>query len=118
MGTALEEGVSEETVEDMAEEAEAEPTPPMQLPLEGFGESISTTPGGDRPTTAVITLRGGKMPVEGEFKKGDVVELYVRAKVAEVHFVDSHDNFGEVTGTERKHVAKPIAVRRFASSED
>jgi hypothetical protein len=109
----------DQTVEGMAEgEEEVEPTPPMQIPLEGFNETISTVPGGDRPQTASISLRGGKLTVEGEFKKGDVIELYVRAKVAEVHFVDTQDKFGEVVGTERKHVAKPIAVRRLTASEE
>ena len=117
MGTALDEGVSEETVEDLAAQ-EPEEISPMQLPLEGFVPSISATPGGDRPTTASITIRGGKLAVTGQFSKGDVIELYVRAKIAEVHFVDTVDNFGEVTGTERKHIAKPIGVRRFAGRDD
>lgn len=104
-------------VEDMDPEDVQEPTPPMQIPIEGFGATISTTPGGDRPQSSSIALRGGKLPINGEFKKGDVIEFYVRARVAEVNFVDTVDKFGEVTGTERKHVAKPVAVTRLASAE-
>jgi hypothetical protein len=106
----------ETTVEEMAEQEEE--LLPMQVPLEGFSDSISVTVGGERPQTSAIALRGGRLPVEGEFKKGDVVELYVRCRVAEIHFVDVIDKYGEVTGTERKHIAKPIAVRRFAASEE
>jgi hypothetical protein len=123
MSSAMEEQVAAEqaefegeTVEQIAETDE--PTPPMQIPLEGFAEAISNVPGGDRAKSASLTLRGGKLAVSGEFKKGDVVELYVRARVAEVHFVDSHDPFGEIVGTERKHVARLIAVQRLAASEE
>jgi hypothetical protein len=110
------EGKTDETVEDMAE-TQPEPTPPMQIPIEGLSDGITATPGGDRPKTASVTLRGGKLNVSGEFKKGDMVELYVRCRIAEVHFVDTVDAFGEITGTERKHVAKPVAVQRLAASE-
>lgn len=129
MGAGLEEQVRQEqeaheaqqgerTVEDMAEDApEKERVAPMQVPLEGFGPTVTVQVGGDRPQTATIALRGGKLPVSGEFKKGDVIEFYVRARVSEVHFVDTVDKFGEVTGTERKHIAKPVAVTRMAAQE-
>ena len=103
----------ETTVEEMAEQ---EPEVlPMQIPLEGFTESITVTVGGAKPQSSAVALRGGKLPVEGEFQKGDEIELYVRARIAEIHFVDC-DDYGEVTGTERRHIAKPIAVRRFSAS--
>jgi hypothetical protein len=108
----------ETTVEALADGEEIEETPPLQSPLEGFAESITMTPGGDKAKSSSITMRGGKLPVSGEYKKGDVVELYVRCRVAEIHFVDTVDKFGEVTGTERKHVAKPIAVRRLSVTEE
>lgn len=104
-----------ETVDDLAEHEEE--VPPMQIPLEGFAESVTMTPGGARAQTASVSLRGGKLAVSGEFKKGDVVELYVRCRVADIQFPDTHDKYGEVIGCERKHVLKPIAVRRLAASE-
>jgi hypothetical protein len=106
----------ETTVEEMAEQEEE--LLPMQVPLEGFTDSITVTVGGARPQTSAVALRGGKLPVEGEFKKGDEIELYVRARIAEIHFVDTVDKYGEVTGTERRHIAKPVAVRRFSASEE
>ena len=125
--SALEDQVQQEqadyeegkTVEDLAEEPQPEePTPPMQVPLEGFGDTITTTPGGDRPKSSSVALRGGKLSVEGEFKKGDLVELYVQARIGTVAFVDTHDKYGTVTGTERQHIAVPVAVKRLASSEE
>jgi hypothetical protein len=106
----------ETTVENLAEQEQE--VLPMQVPLEGFTESITVTVGGARPQSSVVALRGGKLPVEGEFRKGDEIELYVRARVAEIHFVDTHDQYGEVTGTERRHIAKPVAVRRLSASEE
>jgi len=108
----------DQTVESLAEQPQEEEVLPMQIPLEGFTDSITVQVGGARPQSSVVALRGGKLPVEGEFKKGDEIELYVRARIAEVHFVDTTDQYGEVTGTERKHIAKPVAVRRLAASED
>jgi hypothetical protein len=123
MSDTMEEQVAREqdefegkTVEEMAEEEQE--LLPMQIPLEGFTDSITTTVGGARPQTSAVALRGGKLAVEGEFKKGDEIELYVRARVAEIHFVDTIDQYGEVTGTERRHIAKPVAVRRFAGEEE
>lgn len=113
------EAAGDSTVEEMAEQPqEEERVAPMQVPLEGFGPTVTVQVGGDRPQTATIALRGGKLPVSGEFKKGDVIEFYVRARVSEVHFVDTVDKFGEVTGTERKHIAKPVAVTRMAAQEE
>lgn len=104
-----------ETVDELAEKDE--PMPPMQIPLEGLSDGISVVIGGDRPQTSSITLRGGKLHVSGEFKKGDVIELYVRAKIGDVGLRDTHDKFGVVVGTDRYHVARPLAVRRLSASE-
>lgn len=108
-------GDGETNVEKLAEKEE--PTPPMQIPLEGFAETITMTPGGDKAKSSSISLRGGKLAVSGQFNKGDVVEFYVRARIGAVTFEDTHDKYGEVIATERKHTAKPIAVRRLASTE-
>ncbi len=105
-------------IEDMSPEEVAEPTPPMQIPLEGTIRQLSIIVGGDRPQTAEVKLRGGSQPLEGEFKKGDVIELFVRARVSELHFVDLVDKYGEVTGTVRRHIVKPISVRRLSSVEE
>lgn len=103
------------TVEDLAEEPEQ--IPPMQIPLEGFGDSITSSPGGLRPTSSSVVLRGGKLPVEGEFKKGTEVELLVRCRVADVSYPDTHDEYGQPISCERRHTLKLMAVRRL-SSED
>lgn len=111
------EGRSIEEIADDPESTVEEPIPPMQIPLEGLGSTITATPGGLRPSTSSVVLRGGKLAVEGEFKKGDVVELYVRCRVGDVSYPDTHDKYGEAISCERKHVLRPIAVRRLAASE-
>jgi hypothetical protein len=51
--------------------------------------------------------------VEGEFKKGETVELRVIARVDEIDLVDMHDEYGTVKMTKRIHKAKPISVERL-----
>ena len=121
--SALEDQVQQEqadfdagkTVEDLADEPEQ--IPPMQIPLEGLGTTITSTPGGLRPTSSTVVLRGGKLPVEGEYKKGDEVELLVRCRVADVSYPDTHDEYGQPVSCERRHTLKLMAVRRLASED-
>jgi len=96
-----------QSIEDVAEEREPEP------PLEGDWQ-LSLIAGGEAPTSASIHLRGGSMPLEGAFEKGQHVRLIVECVVAEVHFIDKADKWGNVVSTERKHVAKRAWVRRAA----
>ena len=107
----------ETTVEEMAEQSRRNSCR-CRFRSKASRTSITATVGGAKPQTSAVALRGGKLPVEGEYRKGDEIELYVRARIAEIHFVDRVDDYGEVTGTERRHIAKPIAVRRFSASEE
>ena len=95
-----------QSVEDLAAQA------PEQPPLSGDLQQLSLMAGGEAPDSATIHLRGGALPLEGEFEKGQRVRLVVETVIGEVHFVDKHDKFGNVIGTERKHVAKRAWVRR------
>lgn len=97
------------------EEAD-EQAPPVIPPLviEGDGQ-LTLSVGGEKPTMATIKLRGGKIEVpSGDLDKGQVVDLVVKAQVAEVHFADTRDGqTGEVTSTDRRHILKPISVERI-----
>lgn len=92
--------------------AEPKPTPPMQIPLPGDWETIGDAFGGRAPDTSEIRLLGGKMPIEGSFEKGTVLDLYVRVKVTGVLGQDTVDAFGQEESTIRRHMARIIAVRR------
>lgn len=103
----------DKSIEDMADEVpEPKPTPPMQIPIEGMNEGIGASFGGARPTVSEIRLLGGKMPLEGSFQKGDEFELIVRVKVNGVLGQDVLDDWGKVTRTVRRHMARMISVRR------
>lgn len=110
------EGTGDGTIEDAAN---GEPNSPkiMQEPLPGTGQQLSLLAGGDEPESAEVKMRGGSLVVEGQFDKGEVVNLMIKVRIAEVHFVDQIDNFGNVTGTVRRHIAKMQAVTRVGSAE-
>lgn len=86
--------------------------PEGQLPLAGEQLELSLDAGGALPQSASIRLRGGSLALEGQFAKGDVGHVWVEFRVAEVHLVDRIDAHGDVTGTERRHVARMTRVQR------
>jgi hypothetical protein len=77
------------------------PVKPMQLPLPGTFEGISTNPGGSAPTVSEARLLGGSLPIEGEFEGEEFVHLLVTAKVNEVGFVYTTDDWGNTTVVKR-----------------
>lgn len=85
----------------------------QQEPIPGFAEAMSLDAGGEAVTKSSIKLVGGALPLEGQFSKGDVVRLQLEIRVGEVSFVDTVDVNQNVTGTERKHVARVTSVRRM-----
>lgn len=115
-----EDAVEEEEVEPTStdndpEDAAPKPTPPMQIPLPGdFGSTITTEFGGRDPDTSEIRLLGGKMPIEGSFAKGTIIDLHVRVKVTGVLGQDTTDDFGETQHTTRRHLAHMISVKRLS----
>jgi hypothetical protein len=98
---------------DAQEQAEPKPTPPMQIPLPGTWEGIGTEFGGRQPDTSEIRLLGGKMPIEGSFAKGTILDLHVRVKVTGVLGQDTVDAFGQEESTVRRHHARMISVKRL-----
>lgn len=101
------------SIDEMAESGEDEtPVAPMQIPIPGSIESISSSFGGQKPTSSEMRLLGGKMPIEGQFSKGDTVLLLVEAKVTAVEGVDFTDDWGTIERTARRHKARMISVRR------
>jgi hypothetical protein len=83
------------------------------LAIHGKGQ-LSLTVGGATPDKSEVKLRGGSIEMpQGQFKKGEIVNLMVKVQVAEVHLVDKIDNStGEITGTVRRHVAKIKGVEQ------
>jgi hypothetical protein len=84
------------------------------LAIAGGGQ-LNLTVGGEKPDKSTVKLRGGSIEVAGggQLKKGEVVNLLVKVRVDEVHFVDKHDNStGDVIQAERRHIAKMIGVEK------
>lgn len=79
------------------------------------GDTLNLQVGGAKPDKSTVKLRGGSIEVAGggQLKKGEVVNLLVKVRVDEVHFVDKHDNStGDLTQAERRHIAKMIGVEK------
>ena len=111
----VESELAHDTPEEPKAEAEPKPTPPMQVPLPGdFGKTITTEFGGRDPDKSEIRLLGGKMPIEGSFAKGTILDLHVRVKVSGVLGQDTNDDFGETQHTTRRHMAHMISVKRLS----
>jgi hypothetical protein len=81
-------------------------------PIEGKRQQLSLVAGGEDPDASESKLRGGSVPVEGEFEKGDVLTLLVKVSCDEVHFIDKKDNDGYVVATTRRHIFKPLSIQR------
>lgn len=98
----------QQSIEDQA----ANPQPDGPPPVAGLNRQLSLLAGGEEPDASSFRVVGGKVAVEGEFKKGDVIELVIKASVDTISFVDTKDKDGFVVGTERQHKARILSVRR------
>lgn len=94
------------------QEVEQKPPKPMQIPIPGTVEGISSDPGGSAPTSSEARLMGGSLPIEGEFEGEEYVELVVTAKVSEVDFIYTFDDWGATKNVKRRHKMRLISVRR------
>lgn len=97
---------------------EPEPIPPMQIPLPGTTLQLSLTVGKERPTSSEIKLRGGSMPIEGQFNDGDEITLQVHVRIAEIAFVRRHDKFGNPGNLIRRHTTQMVGVTRIDENTD
>lgn len=108
-------GDTDLSVEDEASDAAAqEPAPkkPMQIPLPGTFDTLSSAVGGPKPTSSEARLLGGSLPIEGQFPLDDTVTLVVEVKVGSVEIVSTTDEWGAVTSVKRRHKMRMLSVRR------
>lgn len=99
------------SIEELADDDDLVAEDQIQ-PVPGSNTQLSLIAGGEEPTSASMKLRGGAIPIEGEFEKGDALRLVVEVRIAEIQFVDQIDRSGYVLGCERRHVARIDSVRR------
>lgn len=112
------------TVADLAARRNDEPTDDGLDDLEqleerviGDHEQLTLNVGGAKVSASELKLRGASLPVDGEFKKGQLVRFEVLTRIGEVHFADKVDSTGTVVGTTRRHIAKVESVQRLAEAE-
>lgn len=79
-------------------------------------EQLSFSIGGKKPTSSKLTLTGGQIEVEGQFKKGEIVVFQVEAVVEEVAFRDQVDSkTRQVVGCTRKQKARIVGSQLVES---
>ena len=94
----------------MALEPVPDPEAPDDLVIDGSGQ-LSLAVGGKRPTTSSLTLVGGKIDVEGQFEKGEIVVLQVECVVGEIAFKDLTDSkTNQIVGCARRHKARIVGT--------
>jgi hypothetical protein len=92
--------------DDHGEEAVSE------LLIEG-NKQLSLNVGGAKPTESVFKIQGGKLSVEGQFSKGDIVQLAVTVRIGAVTVADKiNSEHGNVESTTRAHIGRIEAARR------
>lgn len=102
----------ERTLEEIAAEGEKpKPTPPTQLALEGTREKLTARAGGKMPTESEIRIMGGRRPINGEIEKGETVTVLSTGTIREIDFVDTDDDWGNVSKTTRVHKMRQLHVR-------
>jgi len=84
----------------------------LKLAIPGEGQ-LTLTVGGRKPETCTVKLVGGKMDVaDGDFDKGSTINLLLQCVVKSIEFVDAYDQYGNISGTERRHKVFPLRVER------
>lgn len=106
----------EKSIEEQAEEAsEDEATGQQAIP--GTVSKLTLGAGGNKPESSEMKMRGGSLPVDGEFAKGSRIRLVIEGVVAEVSFVDHYGKDNYVDGTVRRHMLRSVHVRRALEDE-
>lgn len=92
-------------------DARQEPTEEeLALVIDG-SDQLSFNVGGKAPTSATLRLTGGKLEVEGQFDKGQVIAVRVEAVVDDIGFKDKTDpKTSQVVGCERRQKARIVGV--------
>lgn len=99
------------SIEDAANDPNS-PGLPQQEPLPGTGKQLTLIAGGEEPSSSEVKFRGGAVPLEGQYDKGDIVEVVLKIRIGEVAFADTHDKYGNVTSTVRRHTGVMIGATR------
>lgn len=99
--------------QDPGEDQTTEPAEPQDdggIVVQGTSQ-LSWDVGGKKPNTSSLRIVGGKVDVEGQFKKGQKFQALVDLEVKEVGFVDQVDaSTGQVIGCDRRQKARIIGI--------
>lgn len=98
----------ERTIEDIARDG-LEEEEGGQLAIAGTSTGLNNNAGGRRPDHSEAKIRSIRLPVSGQFVKGERLRFIVDVQVSQVNSVDK-DEKGRVVRTVREHVFRPVAI--------
>lgn len=88
------------------------------LVLEGDTAQLSLSVGGKKPTVSKCSLVGGKLEIEGQVEKGQVIRATVELRVGGVAFEDKIDSgTQEPVGCTRTHKLRVVGFARLKDGE-
>jgi hypothetical protein len=98
----------ERSIEDIARDG-LEEEEGGQLAIAGTQTGLTNNAGGRRPDHSEAKIRSIRLPVSGQFVKGERLRFVVDVQVSQVNSVDK-DEKGRVVRTVREHVFRPVAI--------
>lgn len=97
--------------EGQGEQPDSEP----QLAIQGMGSKLTDKVGGAKPDVSEAKMGGASVAIpEGQFEKGEVLEVVCKVQCTKVEVVDKMNNTtGERTETVRRHHFRTLHVERL-----
>lgn len=101
--------------DDLSDDLDAQPEDQDQgVILEGTTGQLSFAVGGKKPTSSMITLKGGRLDMSGQFSNGETVRAYVEFTIENIAFPLKTDSAtGLAISCQRVHTARITGIERI-----
>lgn len=99
----------EKTIEQLAAEGGVEEEESGQLSIAGTVAGLTLNAGGRKPDHSTAKVRALKLPVMGQFVKGEKLRFIIDVEVDDIAFRDEKEK-GRVYRTRREHTFTPVAI--------
>lgn len=99
----------EQTIEEIAAAGGIEEEESGQLSIAGTVAGLTLNAGGRKPDHSTAKVRALKLPVVGQFVKGEKLRFVIDVEVDDIAFRDEKEK-GRVYRTRREHTFTPVAI--------
>lgn len=109
------------TIAELAAEGGDDGEEGEQLALLDFGDTVSLTIRGKKPTDSEIKIKSISRPIKGQLgdKMADdeTITLVVTARLDDMHFPAKRNGDGQVISRTRRHVLTPISMNLITAEQ-